>query len=76
MAKPLDVRICCITEPYCDYPVAVKITMDDGTVRTYALENKMDLKFDHLMKRVQKSIEIGYQCKYKGKHEKSRCHRR
>lgn len=73
MAKPLDVRICCIIEPYCDYPVAVKITMDDGTVQTYNLENKTDIKFENLMKRVKKSVEIGYQ--YKPAKRMSRIHR-
>ena len=34
LAKPLlDVH--CITEEGCKYPVALKVTMDDGTVQTY-----------------------------------------
>ena len=41
MAKPL-LEIHCVREPYCEYPVAVKVTMDDGTVQTYELKNKMD----------------------------------
>lgn len=69
MARPL-LKIHSITEPYCDYPVALKIAMDDGTVQTYTLENKMDYKFDKLMDSVRKSVEIGYQ--YKPKHEKKR----
>jgi polyribonucleotide nucleotidyltransferase len=73
MAKPL-LKIHCITEPYCQYPVAVRITMDDGTVQTYSLDNKMEYKFDNLLKKVKKSVEIGYQ--YSGRHEKkNRIHR-
>lgn len=37
MAKPL-LDIHCVTKTGCDYPVAVRIAMDDGTVQTYALE--------------------------------------
>ena len=73
MAKPL-LKIHCIVEPYCEYPVALRIEMDDGTVQTYSLENKMEYKFNNLLKSVKKSVEIGYQ--YSGKHErKSRIHR-
>lgn len=34
MAKPL-LNIHCETKPYCKYPVAVKIPMNNGTVQTY-----------------------------------------
>jgi hypothetical protein len=48
--------------------------MDDGTVQTYSLDNKMEYKFDNLLKNVKKSVEIGYQ--YSGRHEKkNRIHR-
>ena len=44
MAKPL-LDIHCINEPFCEYPVAIRVTMDDGTVQTYDLRNKMEYKF-------------------------------
>lgn len=70
MARPL-LKIHCIEKEGCDYPVAVKIAMDDGTVQTYALENKVDLMFEKVMKSVEK-VTIGYQYKPK---RKSRLHR-
>ena len=66
MAKPL-LKIHCIEADYCDYPVAVRIAMDDGTVQTYALENKTDYQFGSVMKSLEK-IAVGYQ--YQGKHTK------
>ena len=71
VARPL-LDINCITEPSCDYPVAVKILMDDGTVQTYALENKMDLQFQKVMQCLDR-IKIGYQ--YKPKKRRNRIHR-
>ena len=62
MAKPL-LRMQYITEEGCEYPVAVRVAMDDGHVLTYCLENKLDLKFEKLKKDIQKSVEIGYQYK-------------
>ena len=70
MAKPL-LEIHCVREPYCEYPVAVKVTMDDGTVQTYELKNKMEYKFGEVMKALAR-METGYQ--YMGKHERSRIH--
>jgi hypothetical protein len=72
MAKPL-LDIHCVNEPYCQYPVSVKIAMDDGTVQTYELKNKMEYKFGEVIKCMAR-METGYQ--YKGKHEKSRTHKR
>lgn len=71
MAKPL-LDINCITEPSCDYPVAVKILMDDGTVQTYALENKMDIQFQKVMQCLNK-MTVGYQ--YRPRRRKNRIHR-
>ena len=58
MAKPL-LDIVCITEPYCDYPVAVRLTMDDGSVQTYTLENKTDYMFQKVMDSVR-CMNVGY----------------
>ena len=58
MAKPL-LDIVCIEEPYCDYPVAVRLTMDDGTVQTYNLENKTDYMFQKVMDSVR-HMNTGY----------------
>lgn len=70
MAKPiLDIN--CITEPYCEYPVAVRLLMDDGTVQTYGLENKMDFHFQKVMECLHK-MEVGYKCKPR---RKNRIHR-
>ena len=58
MAQPLlDVH--CIMEPYCDYPVAVRIAMDDWTIQTYELCNKMDYKFKKVMESLE-SMQTGY----------------
>ena len=58
MAKPL-LDVVCITEPYCDYPVAVRLTMDDGTVQTYNLENKTDYMFEKVMESLSR-MKVGY----------------
>ncbi len=71
MAKPL-VDVVCITEPSCEYPVAVKLLMDDGTVQTYDLTNKMDYQFNKVMESLGK-ITVGYQ--YKSKRRKNRIQR-
>lgn len=71
MAKPL-LDIHCVTEPYCDYPVAVKILMDDGSVQTYELKNKTDYQFSKVMNALAK-MQTGYQ--YRGEHRKSRIHK-
>ena len=58
MAKPL-LDVVCIIEPYCDYPVAVRLTMDDGTVQTYNLENKTDYMFEKVMESLNR-MKVGY----------------
>lgn len=70
LANPL-LEIHCIREPYCEYPVAVRVTMDDGTIQTYELKNKMEYKFGEVLKALDK-LTVGYQ--YNGRHEKSRVH--
>lgn len=71
MANPL-LELHCVKEPYCQYPVAIKVAMDDGTVQTYDLRNKMEYKFGQVLVALAK-METGYQ--YRGKHEKSRHHK-
>lgn len=71
LAKPL-LDIHCVNEPYCNYPTAIKVAMDDGTIQTYELKNKMEYKFGEVMKCIAK-METGYQ--YRGRHQKSRTHR-
>ena len=68
MANPL-LEIHCVNEPYCNYPTAVKIAMDDGTIQTYELKNKMEYKFGEVLKALDK-MTVGYQ--YQGRHEKNR----
>lgn len=70
MARPL-LDIFCITEEGCEYPVAVKITMDDGSIQTYNLENKHDYLFDKVMESVTK-VTVGYQ--YKRPKRRNRIH--
>ena len=70
MAKPL-LDIHCIEEPYCEYPVAVKVTMDDGTVQTYDLRNKYEYKFRNVIESLDK-FTVGYQ--FKPEKRKRRTH--
>lgn len=65
MAKPL-LKIHCVTDEFCDYPVAVKIAMDDGTIQTYTLDCKDDLRFQKVMNSLEK-LTVGYRY---GRHEK------
>ena len=69
MAKPL-LDIVCITEPYCDYPVAVRLTMDDGSVQTYTLENKTEYMFQKVMD------SLDHMCGYHPPEIKRRRHRK
>lgn len=66
--KPL-LDIHCVNEPYCQYPVAIRIAMEDGTVQTYELKNKWEYKFGEVMLNLEQ-MKVGYQ--YKGKHGKKR----
>lgn len=71
MAKPL-LDIHCINEEYCDYPVAVKLTMDDGSVQTYTLQNKTEYQFGKVMESLEK-LTVGY--RYTPPKRKRRAHR-
>ena len=66
MAKPL-LNIHGETEPCCQYPTVLKIPMDDGTIQTYALENKTDYQFENVMKCVRRSVMIANTGKIKGR---------
>lgn len=63
VAKPLLNIHVAETEPYCDYPTAVKIPMDDGTIQTYVLLNKTEYQFGKVMKCLNK-MKVGYQYNY------------
>ena len=56
--KPL-LDIHCHYDNYCDYPTAVKLTMTDGTVQTYILQNKTEYQFNKVMESLDK-LDIGY----------------
>ena len=76
MAKPiLDVH--CITAPGCEYPVAVRLLMDDKTVQTYILENSMSPNCQRAKSAFEESIEIsiGYQYDPHPRRRKNRIHR-
>jgi len=49
MAKPLLDILCTQTEPYCPYPIEMKVTMDDGSIQTYVLQNKTEFQFHAVM---------------------------
>ena len=63
MAKPLLKIHVSETEEFCDYPTAVKIPMDDGTVQTYVLENKTSYQFNKVMKCLNR-MKVVYQYRY------------
>lgn len=69
MPKPL-LGIHSIREPYCDYPVALKVNMDDGTVQTYVLQNKTDYQFKKVMESLD--LVVGYQYRPKKKNRRNR----
>ena len=56
--KPL-LDIHCQYDSYCDYPTAVRITMDDGTVHTYILQNKTEYQFNKVMENLDRMM-VGY----------------
>ena len=74
MARPL-LDIHCITEASCEYPVAVRIAMDDGTVQTYNLECKQE---DPRFLDAMSCLERMFECidGYKPKQRRNRAHRR
>lgn len=49
MAKPLLDILCTKTEPYCPYPIEMKVTMDDGSIQTYVLQNKTEYMFNTVL---------------------------
>lgn len=49
MAKPLLDILCTQTEPYCPYPIEMKVTMDDGSIQTYVLQNKTEYMFNTVL---------------------------
>ena len=49
MAKPLLDILCTKTEPYCPYPIEMKVTMDDGSIQTYILQNKTEYMFNTVL---------------------------
>ena len=73
MARPL-LDIHCITKPGCKYPVAVKIAMDDGSVKTYNIEEDFSPKFRTFTANMEESIEISIGYQYRPK-RKNRIHR-
>lgn len=69
MAKPLLNIHIAESEPFCEYPTAIKIAMDDGSVQTYVLERKTEYQFSQVMKCLNR-IKVGYQYGYP---QKRRC---
>ena len=74
MAKPI-LDICCITAPGCEYPVAVKILMDDHTAQLYTLDTAMSPKVMKAKEKFEESIEISIGYQYKPRRRKNRIHR-
>ena len=72
MAKPI-LNVHCIMEPGCEYPVAVRLLMDDKTVQTYNLDCRHELQFQKVMESV--NISIGYQYDPHPRRRKNRIHR-
>ncbi len=56
--KPL-LDIHCQYDPYCDYPTAVRLTMDDGTVHTYILQNRTEYQFNKVLENLDRMV-VGY----------------
>lgn len=73
MAKPI-LDVCCIMEPGCEYPVAVRLWMDDNTAQTYNLDCKDELRFQKVIDSV--NVSVGYTFKCIPKRVKNRIHRR
>jgi len=77
MAMPLLKGIHCIEEPCCEYPVAVRLAMDDGSIQTYVLENSVSPKVRKAQSLIDESIQIsiGYQYRPRRKNRSHRCDR-
>lgn len=58
MPKPL-LNIHCHYDTFCDYPTMVKLTMTDGSVQTYVLQNKTEYMFNKVLESLD-NIRVGY----------------
>ena len=74
MAKPI-LDVFCIEEDGCKYPVAVRLLMDDHTVQTYTLLNRVEPQFTKLKESIEISIGYQYTPKHKRKNRIHRCDR-
>lgn len=59
MQKQPLVDVHCQYEPYCDYPVAVRLTMEDGHVQTYILQNRTEYQFNKVLETLDR-MTVGY----------------
>ncbi len=73
MAKPLLDILCTQTEPYCPYPIEMKVTMDDGSIQTYVLQNKTEYMFNTVLTGLN---NLERMCGYHPPEIKRRRHRR
>ena len=73
MAKPLLDILCTHTEPYCPYPIEMKVTMDDGSIQTYVLQNKTEYMFNTVLAGLN---NLERMCGYHPPQTKRRRHRR
>lgn len=73
MARPL-IKVCCVMKPGSDYPIAVKIPMDDGKVVEYEMKQNISPVFAQIKAQFDESlnISIGYQM---GRKKKNRIRR-
>lgn len=58
MAEPL-LNVYCQRKPCCEYPVTLRIAMDDGTVQTYVLQSQMGFNLPRLNENLDK-LKAGY----------------
>lgn len=73
MARPL-IKVHCITKSGCDYPTAVKLAFDDGTVQTYTYEGAVSPQLAIAQDRFEQSLNISIGYQYQPK-RKNRIHR-
>ena len=66
MARPL-LDVVCVTEDSCEYPVALKVNKDDGTVQTNTLQFNIHPNFKEAMDALDRMFDCfeitGYQYK-------------
>ena len=74
MAKPL-LDIHGVRRPGCEYPVVLKVAMDDGTVQEYALVNDVSPCFKRSQDILTESISISIGYQFKPKKRRNRTHR-